>query len=103
MTTSLSEGMYCMIDPLVNYLESGRGGKGNNTRFPLPSIHNACLRSSMLSSPALWTVIISGGVCVNPGPTFNVVFAFGGGGIVGRGSPGNTNIVDSADLLKVVL
>lgn len=57
----------------------------------------------MLSSPALWTAIISGGVCVNPGPTFSVVFAFGGGGISGRGSPGNINIIDIVDLSGVVV
>lgn len=47
--------------------------------------------------------MLSGGVCVNPGPTFSVVFAFGGGGIEGRGSPGNTNIIDTVALLGVVV
>ena len=61
------------------------------TLFPSLSTQIIRFLSSTLSSPAIMGMIVSGGMCASPGPTFIAAFfAVGAGRGIGRVSPGRT-------------
>lgn len=73
----------------------GRVARRMLTRPPLFSTQIAFLRLSMYSEPAMVGVMVEGGICRRPGPSFRGMEGFGDVGRRSEGisSPGNTSRV----------
>lgn len=77
---------------------------GRVTLLPLLSTQIIRFFSSTTSSPAVTGMIVSGGICASPGPTFVTAFlAVGAGGGIGRASPGRIKLAGGCSVYIVLL
>lgn len=64
----------------------------NSTRLPLNSIQAAFFLLSIHNWPATVDVIVFGGICLSPGPSFSGRVGCEGSMFVSIASPGRTNV-----------